>query len=246
MAGIFKKVASAFVEFTPEEGQPPGGSPGGGGSLEDINRDAGDLLAQLGDSPRASAPSVATPGTRAPAGGSPSSVMEMTADDVFAAAGLADAPSSSRRILKMLAGLSAFPLPQQLAMVRALDAADDTWSEPEVLADARGRQEALRRHLQAVEAEKAARVTDVGRRSQQVQADGQATVNEIDRQVAELQKMRQEALSQTASAVAALDGERQQVEAVAERAQKGINQVINGLGSLINFFTAGGAPPQSL
>jgi hypothetical protein len=169
----------------------------------------------------------------------------MTPDAVYVSAGLADSPSASPRVLKMLTGLAQFPPPQQLAMVRALDAADDSWSEDEVLADARARQGALRQHLQNIERARADRLAALEQQTRETQELRQKTLAEIDAQVAELTKLREQAVSESAGALADLERQKQDVELAADRSRRTINDFVNHLGNLVSFFTSGGPPPRA-
>jgi hypothetical protein len=145
--------------------------------------------------------------------------------------------------LKIIAGLSMFPREQQSVMVRAMDAADETWSEKEVLADARRRQSALRSHLQAIDNERREKLEAVAARVERAQADGKRRLDDIDGQISELQKLRQEAVSATASALAEFEMARKQSEEGAEKARRGITSDINALSDLITFFTGGETKP---
>jgi hypothetical protein len=234
MSGIFKKMAGAFVQFDEPAARQRDDEPRSP-ALDDISNDAGALLNQLGGTDAGAVPPP-------PAGTSP---LTMVADEVFAAAGVSEGPNSARRIIKMLAGLSAFPPPQQLAMVRALDAADETWSEAAVITDARGRLAVLQKHLAVVEAEKTRKLAEVAARIQALQDEGKATVADVDAKIAELQQLRADAIAHTNQQVAEQEKERATVSSSAEGALRGMQQVMQAFSSLINFFTAGGPPPSS-
>jgi hypothetical protein len=229
MAGFFRKVAGAFVYLD----EPAQKAVDPGASLDDVARETGDLIAQLGGSQGDQSAQV--PGAPL-ASASP---MEMTASQVFAAAGLAEGSNSAQRLLKVIAGLSMFPRDQQLVMVRAMDAADETWSEAEVLEDARRRQAVLQGHLQSLEAERAGRLQWIADRAAKAEADGRQTLSDVDQRMQELGRIRQEALSATTSALQQLELERRQAEEMTETARRGITAVSNALSDLITFF--GGA-----
>lgn len=239
MQNFFRKVAGAFVELPPEAPQKPAHEP------EMSSADIADLLRQI-PTPPAEAP-VEPPPTPNPApraapepapkaDAPPSDVLNLTPDQIFEAAGIEDGPNSAQRLLKMLAGLAMFPPEQQLAMVRALDAADASWSESNVLADARLRQQTLRTHLDKVERDYAKKVAAISERGRDAQNMGDATVADIDRQILELQRLRQEALGETARGIAALDAERRDVDASVARARSAINEAQSRFSQLINFF----------
>jgi len=242
MGGFFRKVAGAFV-YLDDEAEDAKPAPDAG-ELEGMSRDANELIRQLGGTHE---PTPAAAPQDAPADAAHAapqiSAMDMLADQVFAAAGIADGPNSAQRVLKIIAGLAMFPREQQVVMVRAMDSADEGWSEREVLDDARRRQSALRSHVQTIEAEKTQRLQSVAQRIEQTQARGQRRLDDIDQQIAELQKLRQEAVAVTTTALAELEQERRQTEEVSERARRGITAVVNALSELITFFTGGEARP---
>jgi hypothetical protein len=235
MAGFFKKIAGAFV-YLDEESQNQTAS-SQDKSLDDVARETGELIGQL-SGPAAQA-SVAQPSQPAVSPDGKSSAMLMNAEDVFASAAIADGPNSAQRLLKIIAGLMMFPREQQILMVRAMDAADETWSEKEVLADARRRQSVLRSHLQEIETERTQKLQAVAARVEKAQTDGKRRLDEIDSQIAELQKLRQEAVAAATSAVNEFELAKKQTEEAAEKARRGITTVINALSDLITFFTGG-------
>lgn len=249
MAGFFRKVASAFVEL-PEAEEAPAPR-GASGSADDT--DVADLLGQLDAAKadrRGSAPGPSAPGPGAsaltlrpapPPAVPATDLLAMTSDQVFVASGIPEGANSSHRLIKMLSGLAMFPPTQQLAMVRALDAADESWTEQGVLADARLRLQALRGHMDAVEREHARRVGSIAERGRSSQARGDGIVAEIDQQIAELQNLRQGALTETAHAIAALDVERRELDSALEGARKATSGVSGVLSNLIAFFA--GHPP---
>ncbi len=235
MAGFFKKVAGAFVYLDdPTQKRAARGAEG----LDEVARETGELIAQLGTE------RLGTPSESSATDGTEPSAMQMTASQVFSARGIADGPNSAQRVLKIIAGLAMFPREQQLIMVRAMDAADDTWSEQEVILDAQRRQAVLRDHLEAIEAEHATRIESIAARVTGAQTDGQQTLLDIDRRIVELQKMRQQASEATLSSLQQLELERGKAEESVQRSRYGINAVFNALMGLIVFFRGGEGQSQ--
>lgn len=232
MAGFFRKVASAFVELPEEPRREPEPAP----STDDVT----ELLAQI-DASRAAKAAEPPPEPTPPAPEPATDLLHFDADAVYAASGVEDTPNSAGRLLKMIAGLAMFPADQQLAMVRALDAADASWTEGGVLADARKRQQILRAHQDKVEREHARRVAAIGEQGREAQMKGNGVVAEIDQQIAELQRLRQEALGETASTLARLDGERREADAALTNVRTTIAEAQAKLSGLINFFAGQGA-----
>ena len=240
MGGFFRKVAGAFIYLEDEPKRSEEGEPAAHDvPLDHVAADAAELINQLGGHTPAADPMAVAPGAGAPDSGAPdsSSVMTMTADQVFTAAALGDGPNSAQRVLKIVAGLAAFPKEQQVVMVRAMDAADDAWSEKDVLDDARRRQASLRNHISAIEAEKTERLRWIASNAQSAEAEGKQALTEIDAQIAGLQQLREQTAARTHAALTELEQQRRQLEDSAEKARRGITTVINALSELITFFT---------
>src|SRR5262249_38133530 len=143
---------------------------------------------------------------------------------------------------RMIAGLSMFPPEQQVVMVRAMDQADDTWSEDQVLDDARRRQSVLRGHLQSVEEERAARIQALDAQIQSTQGQGRQLLEDLDRRIGELQIQREAAIADATAAVAQLEQQKKALEDQAEQSRRGITHVINALSGLMGFFGQRTAP----
>jgi hypothetical protein len=249
MAGFFRKVAGAFIEVErSEKARAEGASaPPGDPNLEEITRGASELLAQLEttQSQEGSRRRDAQPAgdiAAAPPGQVSGSRMGLTAEQVFAQSGMDEGPHTAPRMLRMIAGLSMFPAEQQVVMVRAMDQADDTWSEEQVLDDARRRQSVLRSHLQALEEERAARIQELDALIQSTQGQGKQLVEELDRRIGELQIQREAAISDATAAVNQLEQQKKAVEGDSENARRGITHVINALSGLMGFFGQRTAP----
>jgi len=253
---FFRKVAGAFVEIddtaTPQQkertarGASQAQSDGAAPPLENLSGDAAALLAQLeaavpsdpGGAVRGSAPQTGEGGPLA-AGFETLTCVQMTADDVFREAGVADSASSSQRLLKLLAGLTMFPREQQLAMVRAMDTADETWNEAEVVADARARQEALRTHMQRITQERAAQSQALAAEMERTRQTGASVLAEIDRRIQDLYKRREQEVATTSEMVARLQAAAEALQQQEEQSRRGIAKVGETLGSLVSFFETG-------
>jgi len=155
---------------------------------------------------------------------------------VFADAAIEDGPNSAQRMLKLVAGLSMFPPEQQVVMVRAMDAADDTWDEAAVLEDARKRQSALRRHLDAIGQERGARLASLDHEITATDTQSRAEIQRIDAEIAELQQRRQQVVATASEATSELRQRQREVEQSAEAAIRGITHVINAFSQLMTFF----------
>ncbi len=246
--GVWKKIGGVFLEFedngstakkTPVRSAKKVADP------SDLSDDADALLAQLegrksSPRPRRARTTAAAPPKPAPAPAK-ADVLTMDTASVYAQASIQDTANSADRILKMITGLAAFPAEQQRAMVQALDAADPSWSEGQVLTDARARQTALRSHLRAIEQEKSSRGAGLASRMKDVEKSGLTNLNEIDKQIAELTQLREQQVASTASQVTKLEEQAQKLATASEAARHTMTDEINRLSGLMTFFTGGGA-----
>lgn len=242
MSGVFRKIARVFVEIDDSRTAASEAAPDSAGL--DPGADAAELLARLDGTFAPTTSTPAEPSAPPVPSASPdtSSVLDATEEQIFAQQGIADAAGSAVRVTKMLQGLAQFPPAQQLAMVRALDAADDTWSEAMVLTDARARQAALRAHLLKIEQARASRVAAIEQESRAAQATRAAQLTEIDGQIAELTRLREQAVAEAAQTLAGLEQQKQSVELGADAARRRLDEAIARFGALLGFFGgAGGA-----
>jgi hypothetical protein len=233
---LFRKVARAFV-VVDEEAPTEATTPSDGGGLDEITKDSSTLLAQLdGGSTSRSTNSLES------VGGAERGASELTADDVFRLAGVHDDANAATRLIKLIAGLAMFPKEQQLTMVRAMDSADESWSEDAVIADARQRVQVLRAHLDNLAQEREQTLTTLAGEIRHTQEAGAAVTAELDRQIAELYARREREAADTATAVARLEQQQHDVRQQEARARQGIAAVIQSLSGLLTFL---GAPQHT-
>jgi hypothetical protein len=229
MSKFFRKVASAFVVMD-ENAQQSGAAEGGDGApsagLDQITQETSSLLAQLEGQP-------GTEKTSAPYEGS---LLDLTAEDVFRLSQVEDSPNSALRLVKLITGLSMFPREQQLTMVRAMDVADDTWSEAAVVQDAQKRQAILRKHLANVAAERAQRMDQLSATIAETKKNGDAVLAELDKRIGELYARREKEATATATEVAQLEQQQRELETAETRARQGTAQVIQALSGLLTFL----------
>jgi hypothetical protein len=237
MSKFLRKVAGAFVvlDESPSTGAEPPLPPG----VEEITRETSSLLAQLETRVPSSDPSAGGVVAGSAVAGS---LLDLTAEEVFRKQAIEDSPNSSLRLLKLIAGISMFPKEQQLAMVRAMDLADDTWTEAAVVADARRRQGILREHLNNVAAERTQRTTALDQDIAQTRQSGEAVLAELDQRIAVLNARREQEAQTTASAIAQLEQQKHELEQQERRSCQGTAQVIQALAGLLSFL---GAAPAS-
>jgi predicted nucleic acid-binding Zn-ribbon protein len=125
-------------------------------------------------------------------------------------------------------------------MVRAMDSADESWSEPEVVADARKRQGLLRAHLNRVAQARAQRMSALAQEIDDAKKNGDAVLAELDRRIADLYARRESEATATTTNVGKLVQKQKELEASESRSRQGVAQVIQALAGLLTFL---GVPP---
>jgi hypothetical protein len=228
-----RKVASAFVvidEAASATAEPASAEQEG---LADMAKETSTLLAQLERRPAAEGIAGAQPQT---------DLLDWTAEDVFRDSAIQDSPNSALRLIKLIAGLSMFPREQQLAMVRAMDQADDSWAEPDVVQDARKRQGLLRAHLTKVAQYRAERSAEIATAIETTNQNGRAVLAELDQRIAALYARREQEAAETAAAISKFEQQQKELDAREARARQGTAQVIQALGGLLSFVGASQGP----
>ena len=139
---------------------------------------------------------VLVPGTETP----------LNFDDIYAQAGVGISAYPAERLLRLLDGLSAMDQATRLMAIKAMDAADESWTIDDPLADAAAKVQALSQYagwlqlrLQKVEQETQGRLNDVAARQEKV-------VGDIRKQIAELEALASREMARAAQETAEHEG----------------------------------------
>ena len=139
---------------------------------------------------------VLVPGTETP----------LNFDDIYAQAGVGVSAYPAERLLRLLDGLSAMDQATRLMAIKAMDAADESWTIDDPLADAAAKVQALSQYagwlqlrLQKVEQETQGRLNDVAARQEKV-------VGDIRKQIAELEALASREMARAAQDTAEHEG----------------------------------------
>jgi len=129
------------------------------------------------------------------------SVVPINPDSIYAQAGVVPAMYPAERLLRLIDGLSAMDPATRLMAIKAMDAADESWTIADPLADADAKIAALathgdnlKRHLQQLEQQTQAQLD-------QLMARQEAVVGDIRKQMAELEALVERELARTAQEV---------------------------------------------
>jgi hypothetical protein len=165
--------------------------------------------------------------------------------DIYARAQVPASLYPAERLLRLLDGLGAMDPGTRLMAIQAMDAADESWTIADPLADAAAKAQALAAHgqalsaqLQGFEADALARKEAVARREEKVLAD-------IHKQMAELEALMAREVARAAKDNAALDGRLAQARAQTAGELMALNQLGQQLGGLAaQFQPAATARPE--
>lgn len=153
-------------------------------------------------------------------------------DDIYASEGVSASVYPAERLLRLLGGLSAMDEATRQMAIRAMDAADESWTIDDPLADAAAKVRALAAHaqrlalnLQQQERETQGRLDAVSARQEQV-------VGDIRRQIAELEALVARELDRAAQETAAQEASLQAVREHTARELEKITQVSEQLQGL--------------
>jgi hypothetical protein len=108
-------------------------------------------------------------------------------DDIYAQAGVPASLYPAERLLRLIDGLSAMDPTTRLMAIQAMDAADESWTIADPLADAQAKAQALALHaellqlnLQALERDTLARIEATTAKREKVVADIRQQMSELD------------------------------------------------------------------
>lgn len=212
-----------------------------------VKRDESAVSAQADANPTRHAPDAnptlpATPPSPAPVNthAAANAATSLNLDDIYAAHGIGPALYPAERLLRLVDGLSAMDEATRLMAIKAMDAADESWTINDPLADAAAKVQALATHgqtisanLQQLELETQTHLETVAQRQDKVVGDIRQQIAELEGLVArELSRSAQETATQEARLKAARD---QIARDLAEVAQ--VSQRLQGLSSQFGNLT---------
>ena len=195
------------------------------------------------DAAPATAPAPPTPPAAAPlpAGGS---TVALDLDAIYARSGIAPAQYPAERLLRLVDGLAAMDAATRQMAIQAMDAADESWTIADPLADAQVKLQALSAHgqqleheLQQIEQQTQVQLDLVASRQEQV-------VGEIRKQMAELQALIERELARAAQETATHQANLQAAREQTSQALAALAHTRTRLSSLAAQFAAPAATAQ--
>jgi len=162
--------------------------------------------------------------------------LDWTLEEILAAGGAEAGRNSAETVITLRASLAPFSPEQQLAMVRAMDAVDNTWDEEHVMADANRRVAILDKYTGLVASDEADRVKALNVAFDSRKAELDALIVDLDAQIASLKARREGAVQDTAAAKQAAEEQAKAVNLRADGVRQTISTAVERYKALIKFF----------
>jgi hypothetical protein len=160
----------------------------------------------------------------------------MSLDQVYAAAAVPPCAYPAERLLRLIDGLKAMDEATRRQAIRAIDAADDSWSIADPMRDAAAKVAALERHAASIRAGIARAEQETQARQGELKQRQETSVAEIRRQIADLEGLLAREIARGAQEQAALEAALQSQREGAGRELSHLSQTASALTGLIAQF----------
>ncbi|PKO30206.1 MAG: chemotaxis protein [Betaproteobacteria bacterium HGW-Betaproteobacteria-9] len=160
-------------------------------------------------------------------------------DEIYAQAGVPASLYPAERLLRLIEGLSAMDPGTRLMAIQAMDAADESWTIEDPLADAQTKAQALSMHAELLQLNLQALERDTLARIETMTARRDKVVDDIRRQVSELDALMNREVSRAAQDIA---GQEVQLQAAREHTAAQLDSLSQLGQQLQNLSAQFGAP----
>jgi hypothetical protein len=160
-------------------------------------------------------------------------------DDIYAKAGVPASLYPAERLLRPIEGLSAMDPGTRLMAIKAMDAADESWTIEDPLADAQTKAQALAMHAELLQLNLQALERDTLARIETVTARREKVVGDIRQQMAELDALMSREVARAAQDIA---GQEAQLQAAREHTAGQLASLSQLSHQLKNLSAQFGAP----
>lgn len=178
--------------------------------------------------------SAATLGTGAP----------LNLEDIYARGGVPPALYPAERLLRLLDGLSAMDDATRRIAIQAMDAADESWSIEDPMADAAAKAQALAGHAQQLQADLQTLQVQTQTRLDAIAARQEQVVGDIRKQITELEALVARELGRAAADTSAQQADLKAAQDQTARELAEIAQLSGRLQSLAGQFSASTPPTK--
>jgi len=172
----------------------------------------------------------------------PDAAAPLQLDAIYAREGVPSAAYPAERLLRLIDGLSAMDESTRLMAINAMDAADESWTISDPLADAHAKAQALERHTERQLKAMQQSEHEASTRRSALSARRDKVVGDVRKQIAELEALMEREQSRAASEIAAQDASVQAARSQSSRELSAVAQVREKLRGLARQF---GAPIES-
>lgn len=165
-------------------------------------------------------------------------------DDIYAQAGVPASMYPAERLLRLIEGLSAMDPTTRLMAIKAMDAADESWTIEDPLADAQNKAQALSMHAELLQLNLQALERDTLARIEATTAKREKVVGDIRQQMSELDALMNREMARAAQDIA---GQEAQLQATREHTAgqlASLSQLGQQLQNLSAQFGAPAAPKE--
>jgi len=165
-------------------------------------------------------------------------------DEIYAKAGVPASQYPAERLLRLIEGLSAMDPTTRLMAIKAMDAADESWTIDDPLADAQAKAEALSLQAELLQLNLQALERDTQARIEAVTARREKVVGDIRRQMAELDALMSREVDRAAQDVAGQEAQLQSARDHTTGQLASLTQLGQQLRSLSAQFGTPAAEPK--
>lgn len=165
-------------------------------------------------------------------------------DSIYANAGMVASAYPAERLLRLLDGLSAMDDATRLMAIRAMDAADESWTIDDPLADAAAKVSALAQHAEQLQLSLQQQTRETQGRLAEVSARQDKVVGDIRQQIAELDALANREIARSAQETAAHEASLQTATQQTKREIAELAQVSQRLQGLAAQFGASATPSK--
>ena len=160
-------------------------------------------------------------------------------DTIYANAGMLASAYPAERLLRLLDGLSAMDDATRLMAIRAMDAADESWTIDDPLADAAAKVSALAQHAEQLQLNLHQLERETQNRLAEVSARQDKVVGDIRKQIAELDALANREIARSAQETAAQEAS---LRTATERTTRELAELAQTSQRLQGLATRFGAP----
>jgi hypothetical protein len=199
-----------------------------------VREEAGSARHESDTPPPAAAPEVPIP--EAPVYAAVEDASGLSLEQVYEAAGVPGAPYPAERLLRLIDGLKAMDEATRRTAIRAMDAADDTWTIDDPIRDAAAKVTALESHAAGVRAALARAESETQAEIARLAQQHESSVAEIMRQMKELEGLLSREVARAAQERAGLESALKSKIENTSRELGNLSRVAGDLRSLVAQF----------